>query len=77
MDEPPLHEGGGAGRGWPPRPLRYFLAARLLKKRTDEAMDYLVSLLPMTVGSVDRLEEMPDRLAFLFDYDAARCAHAA
>jgi glutamyl-tRNA synthetase/nondiscriminating glutamyl-tRNA synthetase len=50
---------------------RYFLARGQLKKRTDEAMDYLVSLLPMTVGSVDRLEEMPDRLAFLFEYDAA------
>jgi glutamyl-tRNA synthetase/nondiscriminating glutamyl-tRNA synthetase len=50
---------------------RYFLARGFLKKRTDEGMDYLVSLLPMTVGSVDRLEEMPDRLAFLFDYNAA------
>lgn len=50
---------------------RYFLARGFLKKRTDEGMDYLVSLLPMAVGSVDRLEEMPDRLAFLFDYDAA------
>jgi hypothetical protein len=25
----------------------------------------------MAVGSVDRLEEIPDRLAFLFEYDAA------
>ena len=51
--------------------MRYFMARGYFRRRTDEAMDYLVSLLPMTVGSVDRLEEMPDRLAFLFDYDAA------
>jgi len=50
---------------------RYFTARGYVKRRTDEAMEYLVSLLPLTVGSVDRLEEMPDRLAFLFEYDAA------
>ena len=38
---------------------------------TDEAMEYLASLLPMAVGSVDRLEEIPDRLKFLFEFDAA------
>ena len=32
-------------------------------------MAYVESLLPMAVGSVDRLEEIPDRLAFLFIYD--------
>ena len=50
---------------------RYFVARGFVKRRTDEAMAYLVSLLPLAVGSVDRLDEMPDRLAFLFDYDAA------
>src|SRR5687768_11077928 len=40
---------------------RYFLARGYLRKRVDEGMEYLASLLPMTVGSVDRLEEMPDR----------------
>ena len=29
---------------------------------TDEAMEFVASLLPMAVGSVDRLEEIPDRL---------------
>ena len=48
---------------------RYFLAHGFLKRRTDEAMDYLVSLLPMAVGSVDRLEEIPERLRFLFEFD--------
>jgi nondiscriminating glutamyl-tRNA synthetase len=50
---------------------RYFQARGLLKRKTDAAMAYLESLLPMAVGSVDRLEEIPDRLAFLFAYDAA------
>ena len=51
--------------------VRYFIARGYLRRRTDEAMDYLTSLLPMAVGSVDRLEEIPDRLKFLFDYDPA------
>ena len=50
---------------------RYFLARGFLQRKTDVAMAYLESLLPMAVGSVDRLEEIPDRLAFLFEYDAA------
>jgi glutamyl/glutaminyl-tRNA synthetase len=33
-------------------------------------MDYLATAaLPMAVGSVDRLEEIPDRVKFLFDFD--------
>ncbi|MGH9410010.1 MAG: glutamate--tRNA ligase, partial [Vicinamibacterales bacterium] len=50
---------------------RFFLAAGFLKRTTDAAMGYLESLLPMAVGSVDRLEEIPERLAFLFAYDAS------
>jgi nondiscriminating glutamyl-tRNA synthetase len=50
---------------------RYFLARGYLRRRTDEAMEYLVSVLPMAVGSVDRLEEIPDRLKFLFEFDPA------
>ena len=37
--------------------------------RSDEGMEYLISVLPMAVGSVDRLEEIPDRLKFLFEFD--------
>jgi len=48
---------------------RFFLARGYLRRRTDEGMEYLVSVLPMSVGSVDRLEEMPDRLKFLFEFD--------
>ena len=50
---------------------RYFSARGYLLRRTDEAMEYLVSVLPMAVGSVDRLEEIPERLRFLFEFDPA------
>ena len=33
-------------------------------------MAYLASIVPLASGAVDRLEELPGRLAFLFDYDA-------
>ena len=49
---------------------RYFLKHGFIQQRTPEAMDYLSSLLPMAVGSVDRLEEIPDRVRFVFGYDA-------
>ncbi len=49
--------------------VRYFLKRGYLRRRTDEAMDYLISALPMAVGSVDRLEEIPERLRFLFEFD--------
>ena len=48
---------------------RYFLGRGYLRRRTDEAMEYLVSVLPMAVGSVDCLEEIPDRLKFLFEFE--------
>jgi nondiscriminating glutamyl-tRNA synthetase len=38
-------------------------------RRTDEAMEFVTQVLPMAVGSVDRLEEIPDRLKFMFDFD--------
>ncbi len=50
---------------------RYFITRGYLRRRTDGAMEYLVSVLPMAVGSVDRLEEIPDRLRFLFEFDPA------
>ena len=48
---------------------RFFQVRGFLRRKTDIAMAYVESLLPMAVGSVDRLEEIPDRLAFLFIYD--------
>ena len=55
---------------------RYFLARGYLRRRSDEAMEFLASLLPMAIGSVDRLEEIPDRLRFLFEFDAAAARRA-
>ncbi len=48
---------------------RYFLARGYLRRRIDEGMEYLISVFPMAVGSVDRLEEIPERLKFLFEFD--------
>jgi nondiscriminating glutamyl-tRNA synthetase len=49
--------------------LRFFTARGFVTRRTDEAMEYVTAILPMAVGSVDRLEEIPERLAFLFEFD--------
>jgi glutamyl/glutaminyl-tRNA synthetase len=51
--------------------LRYFIARNYVRRRTDAALEYISSLLPMAVGSVDRLEEIPDRLQFIFEFDPA------
>jgi nondiscriminating glutamyl-tRNA synthetase len=51
--------------------VRYFLGRGYVRRRTDEALEFIATLLPMAVGSVDRLEEIPDRLHFLFDFDPA------
>jgi glutamyl-tRNA synthetase/nondiscriminating glutamyl-tRNA synthetase len=51
--------------------LRYFIARGFVTRRTDQAMDYLVGLLPMAVGSVDRLEEIPERVRFVFQFEPA------
>ena len=50
---------------------RFFIARGFVERPTDIAFGYIESLLPMAVGSVDRLEEIPDRLAFLFTYEAS------
>ncbi len=51
--------------------MRYFVSRGYVKRRTDEALEYVTSILPMAIGSVDRLEEIPDRLRFIFDFDPA------
>jgi glutamyl-tRNA synthetase/nondiscriminating glutamyl-tRNA synthetase len=48
----------------------FFVGRGFIQRPTDAALAYIESLLPMAVGSVDRLEEIPDRLAFVFAYDA-------
>jgi glutamyl/glutaminyl-tRNA synthetase len=54
--------------------LPYFARAGYVTHGTNESLGYVESLLPMAVGSVDRLSEIPDRVAFVFEWDAARAA---
>jgi nondiscriminating glutamyl-tRNA synthetase len=54
--------------------LKYFAHAGFVTHGTDASIGFIESILPMAVGSVDRLEEIPQRLAFIFDWDAARAA---
>lgn len=43
-------------------------------ERTAGAREYIASLMPIAAGSVDRLDEVADRVRFVFDWDAARAA---
>jgi glutamyl-tRNA synthetase/nondiscriminating glutamyl-tRNA synthetase len=52
----------------------YFQRAGYLDHPDDLARRFVASLLPMAVGSVDRLEEIPSRLAFVFEWPAERAA---
>src|SRR5262245_31490754 len=54
--------------------LKYFVHSGFITHGTDASIGYIESILPMAVGSVDRLEEIPERVAFIFDWDAARAA---
>jgi len=45
--------------GWAPQP-------------TDAALEFLAQAVPAAAASVDRLDQVPTRLRFLFDYSAAR-----
>ncbi len=49
---------------------RFFAARGFITRSSDAALSFIESLLPMAVGSVDRLEEIPERLSFLFAYYA-------
>lgn len=55
----------------------YFRAAGCVGALTSDGRAYLQSILPMAQGAVDRLDEMPERLRFLFDFDARRALEAA
>jgi glutamyl-tRNA synthetase/nondiscriminating glutamyl-tRNA synthetase len=57
---------------WP-----YFVGAAYAGDPTDEARAYVASLLPMVVGSVDRVEEIPGRVAFVFEWSASAAAAIA
>jgi nondiscriminating glutamyl-tRNA synthetase len=51
--------------------MRYFSARGYVTRRTDDAKEFVAMVLPMATTSVDRLEEIPDRLRFLFEFDPA------
>lgn len=53
------------------RAVPYFTEAGFLTQPSDASLSYIESLLPMVVGSVDRLEEMPARVGFVFGWEAA------
>jgi glutamyl-tRNA synthetase/nondiscriminating glutamyl-tRNA synthetase len=54
--------------------LPYLVRAGLVLHGTDASLAYVLSLLPMAVGSVDRLEEIPERVAFIFAWEPAGAA---
>ena len=57
--------------------LKYFVQAGYVTQETDVSLGYVESLLPMALGSVDRLEEMPERLGFIFSGLADRAASSS
>jgi glutamyl-tRNA synthetase len=50
--------------------LPYFNDARVRVTPDDQGLAFLASAMAMASASVDRLSDVPARLAFLFDYDA-------
>jgi len=52
--------------------LGYFRRDGLAGDVSQEALEYLAAVVPMATSSVDRLDEIPSRLAFLFAFDAAQ-----
>jgi glutamyl-tRNA synthetase/nondiscriminating glutamyl-tRNA synthetase len=54
--------------------MRYFTRAGYVTAESEAARGYVQALLPLAAGSVDRVEEIPDRVAFIFAWDAARAA---
>ncbi|MEQ1760377.1 MAG: glutamate--tRNA ligase [Vicinamibacterales bacterium] len=48
----------------------FLVRAGWLSGATPEDLEYLAAIVPAAAASVDRLEQIPDRLRFLFDYSA-------
>ncbi len=51
--------------------LPWFVTAGMVGADDPGAFAAVAAVLPMAVGAVDRLEEVPQRVAFAFDWDAA------
>jgi len=52
--------------------LPYLQQAGWISTATSAALEFLTEIAPVAAASVDRLEQVPKRLAFLFDYSAER-----
>src|SRR6185503_14466885 len=52
--------------------LPYLTNAGWVTDASGPALDFLTAVVPLATASVDRLDEVPARLRFLFDYSAAR-----
>ena len=52
--------------------LPYLQQSGWVTTATPADLEFLVQIVPAAAASVDRLEQVPKRLAFLFDYSAAR-----
>ena len=50
----------------------FFTAAGIRLAPTAEGRAFLATVMPIATGSVDRLDQVPARMAFLFDYSAER-----
>lgn len=50
----------------------HLLRAGWVQEPSPEGIEYLARVVPLAAASVDRLEQVPDRLAFLFDYSVTR-----
>ncbi len=51
-----------------------FRRAGYVSEPSEAGRAWLSSILPLSVGSVDRVEEIPERVAFIFDWRAERAA---
>ncbi|MGE5246304.1 MAG: glutamate--tRNA ligase, partial [Betaproteobacteria bacterium] len=55
----------------------YFERAGVKMSPSGEGLEFLASVMPIATGSVDRIEQVPARLSFLFDYSAAAALQSA
>jgi glutamyl-tRNA synthetase/nondiscriminating glutamyl-tRNA synthetase len=52
--------------------LPYFTQLQFVSGPTEQGLEFLASVVPMAMGAVDRLAEIPVRVRFLFDFDPAQ-----
>jgi glutamyl/glutaminyl-tRNA synthetase len=51
--------------------VQHFVDAGVPLSPTSEGLEFLASVMPIASGSVDRLNQVPGRLAFLFDFNVS------